>query len=111
MSLIFSASKCTKDSDCKIDDCYYCLSSGTCGKYVDDYCAILGDNGGKCGFGDGPCYEDTECGSGLFCISKDREDRKFAFELMHPKLEGKCDAESAGACATGNYQVNNEFDC
>merc|ERR1712223_1600566 len=52
---------CTSDSDCDTENCFYCLSSGSCGQYDSEYCDT-----NECGIGDGDCDLGT-CPSGMTC--------------------------------------------
>lgn len=75
-------SSCTKDSECDAKKCRYCLSTGICGTYEQDYC-----NTNNCGRGDGDCDSDHNsgviingCPSGYVC-------RNNTFLKYHPDLK------------------------
>ena len=67
------STSCTRDSDCDTDNCYYCLSTGICSQFNDEYCD---DN--ECGEGDGDCDGDEQC-SPLICGTSN-------FHSFHPLL-------------------------
>ena len=77
---------CNEDSDCDIEKCFYCLSTGICGLLEIDFCEIY-----TCGSGDGDC-DSGECPSGTFCGTNN-------FLDYHPLLKN-CPVSKSDVCVT-----------
>ena len=76
---------CEKDSDCDTENCFYCLSNGTCSQYDSEYCDTS-----ICGNGDGDCDPET-CPIDLTCGMNN-------FLDYHPDLANCDGTEGAEVC-------------
>ena len=77
---------CSQDSDCDTSNCFYCLSTGKCGKFDTKYCNVE-----TCGMGDGDCDPSDPCPSGLICGQDN-------FLEFHPLLASCSKASIAEVC-------------
>ena len=92
---------CESDSNCDTENCEYCLSSGKCAKYNDDYCKW-----NECGHGDGDCDHlsdgSDECSSDTSCVNNN-------FLFLHPLLKNCKGADTALADEKADACIGNEI--